>query len=335
MSRFETLSITACSALETQKTGFSLVSSLYTTPLNLLLRGELGAGKTTFAQGLAKGLGIRDRVVSPSFALEQHYDTSRLVHIDLYRLGPADAASFLQASDDFPYLRLVEWAGTHGAIHGPAIDIHIEEVDRDTRTLHFTLNDLPLPSAAQIQAWYDDVQLQPHIIRHIDAVTDVALRLADHLLQHATFVRRRALEAAARLHDLLRFVDFKTMQRTPEFPATTQQIDRWTELKSTYGTTHELAAKRFLEEKGFPQIGVIVHRHGPPYHGLPPPETIEQKLLSYADKRVLFDRVVTLDERFDDFMVRYGNGKETPEAGAWRQTMKALEKELFPEGAPL
>lgn len=55
----------------------------------LALSGELGAGKTTFVQGLAEGLGVEGPVVSPTFVLLNIYE--RLYHFDLYRLKePAD-----------------------------------------------------------------------------------------------------------------------------------------------------------------------------------------------------------------------------------------------------
>lgn len=56
--------------------------------LVVLLRGELGAGKTTFARGLARGAGYRGRVSSPTFALAHVYKGKRLTvhHLDLYRL---------------------------------------------------------------------------------------------------------------------------------------------------------------------------------------------------------------------------------------------------------
>lgn len=56
----------------------------------LALSGDLGAGKTTFVQGLAKGLGLADRVTSPTFILMREYLSSdeslNLYHLDMYRL---------------------------------------------------------------------------------------------------------------------------------------------------------------------------------------------------------------------------------------------------------
>jgi tRNA threonylcarbamoyladenosine biosynthesis protein TsaE len=65
----------------------------------VMLKGELGSGKTTFVQGVAKALGVDELVTSPTFVLQTRYavpdhDTIReLVHVDLYRLGPQDAVS--------------------------------------------------------------------------------------------------------------------------------------------------------------------------------------------------------------------------------------------------
>ena len=71
------------SANETQILGKKFSASL-TGGETIALIGELGAGKTTFAQGLAQGLGIEGRIVSPTFILMRTY--GNLYHIDLYRL---------------------------------------------------------------------------------------------------------------------------------------------------------------------------------------------------------------------------------------------------------
>ena len=54
----------------------------------ILLKGPIGSGKTSFVQGIAKGLFIKEDITSPTFALSHHYNSGiiPLVHIDLYRL---------------------------------------------------------------------------------------------------------------------------------------------------------------------------------------------------------------------------------------------------------
>ncbi|MCT0198942.1 tRNA (adenosine(37)-N6)-threonylcarbamoyltransferase complex ATPase subunit type 1 TsaE [Synechococcus sp. CS-1325] len=86
----------------------------------LLLKGELGAGKTSLVQGLAQALGITEPITSPSFALAQHYrgrrlgQTTHLVHLDLYRLEQPAAADELFAQEEeearsLGALLAVEW----------------------------------------------------------------------------------------------------------------------------------------------------------------------------------------------------------------------------------
>ena len=69
----------------------------------VLLQGVLGAGKTTFAQGMARGLGIVERVISPSFVLIREHagigDRPGLVHMDFYRLAQRSEALDLGIED--------------------------------------------------------------------------------------------------------------------------------------------------------------------------------------------------------------------------------------------
>ena len=60
----------------------------------VLIQGPIGAGKTSFVQGIAKGLSISEDVTSPTFALSHHYNSGKipLIHIDLYRLNNIAAA---------------------------------------------------------------------------------------------------------------------------------------------------------------------------------------------------------------------------------------------------
>ncbi len=75
----------------------------------LLLAGELGSGKTTLTQAIARGLGILDPVTSPTFILMQRYDEGRipLIHADLYRLSQADPDELELWDPDS--LSVIEW----------------------------------------------------------------------------------------------------------------------------------------------------------------------------------------------------------------------------------
>lgn len=79
----------------------------------LVLAGDLGAGKTTFVQGLAAGLGITDRVTSPTFILMKEYLGGRfpLMHLDVYRLGKIQEVIDLGYDEflDPSYVVAVEW----------------------------------------------------------------------------------------------------------------------------------------------------------------------------------------------------------------------------------
>jgi tRNA threonylcarbamoyladenosine biosynthesis protein TsaE len=75
------------SAEETHDLGAALAGVLVAGDL-LLLVGDLGAGKTAFAQGLGAGLGVEDQITSPTFTLASRYEGDHLVfhHLDVYRL---------------------------------------------------------------------------------------------------------------------------------------------------------------------------------------------------------------------------------------------------------
>ncbi len=93
----ETLIITLPDSRMTQQAGKSLAGTLYTFPVDILLSGELGAGKTTFVSAFASALGVASPVTSPTYALEQRHatvDDREFIHIDLYRLAEAEARRF-------------------------------------------------------------------------------------------------------------------------------------------------------------------------------------------------------------------------------------------------
>jgi len=103
-------SITCAEEADTRSVGRRLASLLRPGDV-ILLAGELGAGKTVFASGVAEGLGVDVPVVSPSFVLSRRYrGLVPMVHADLYRVGSSGEVEDLdlahEASDG---VLVVEW----------------------------------------------------------------------------------------------------------------------------------------------------------------------------------------------------------------------------------
>jgi tRNA threonylcarbamoyladenosine biosynthesis protein TsaE len=145
-----TLELISHSPDETIALGEALASLLRDGDV-LLLHGDLGAGKTTLAKGIASALGIEDVVSSPSFSLVNEYDTrlasavSRLYHLDLYRLqseGDLATIGFEDLVAPADGVTLVEWperAAT--ALPERFLLIEIETVAPDSRRMRF----VPVP----------------------------------------------------------------------------------------------------------------------------------------------------------------------------------------------
>lgn len=109
----------------------------------LCLVGDLGAGKTLFTQGFAKGLGVTSEVTSPTFALmNQYMGRLPVTHFDLYRLEreeELDEIGFYEFSEDERGVVLIEWADKFpDALPEPHIRLEIERGEKeDERRLTF------------------------------------------------------------------------------------------------------------------------------------------------------------------------------------------------------
>ncbi len=121
------------SALETQKYGEKLASKLKSGGV-LCLYGDLGAGKTTLVQGLAKGLGIKRRITSPTFIIMRKYEN--FWHIDLYRLENADSLGLLEIFADPKNIVIIEWPEIiKKVLPEHYIKIRIKDLNNDRRQI--------------------------------------------------------------------------------------------------------------------------------------------------------------------------------------------------------
>jgi uncharacterized protein len=145
-----------------------------------------------------------------------------------------------------------------------------------------------------------------HIQDHSRLVCEVALTIADGLIAAGVQINRELVMASALLHDITKPRSFQT------------------------GENHAQTGAEFLSSLGFPEVGEIVRQHVVLDHYFSGNAPDEAEIVNYADKRVLHDQVVPLDDRMDYILQRYA---QTPERQAlfrklWDQT-RILERRLF------
>ena len=138
---------------ETRTIAEDLVSKLIPTQTAMVigLYGNLGAGKTTFVQALAKTLGVEDRVASPTFVIEKIYpirtngrgrptsngasEFTHLIHIDAYRIEKSDELLHLgwnEIISDRKNLVVVEWADRIRDIMPQHIKISLKPLENES-----------------------------------------------------------------------------------------------------------------------------------------------------------------------------------------------------------
>ena len=105
-------------------------------PVVVALRGDLGAGKTTLAQAMCRGLGVREEVTSPTYAIvhEYHGTHGAVYHLDLYRLEHPRELANVGWSDMLasPAIVIVEWPERAGGYLPPdAVHVGLEHLPSD------------------------------------------------------------------------------------------------------------------------------------------------------------------------------------------------------------
>lgn len=132
---------------ETQKIGEEFVKTLKNGKI-IALYGNLGAGKTTFVQGLAKGLGIEKRITSPTFIIVKRYQLrdkiydsrfKNLYHIDLYRIEGqvnVEELGFDEIIQDQKNIIIIEWAEKmENQLPEERINIYFKHLEGDKREI--------------------------------------------------------------------------------------------------------------------------------------------------------------------------------------------------------
>lgn len=130
--------VVTASEAETSSVGERIADQLTAGDV-VLLHGELGAGKTAFVRGLARGLGApADDVSSPTFTIVQEYSGGRFVlqHVDLYRLTPVEVTDLgLDELISGDAIVAIEWSDRWHEPPAGAIDVRIDHESDTTRRI--------------------------------------------------------------------------------------------------------------------------------------------------------------------------------------------------------
>jgi putative nucleotidyltransferase with HDIG domain len=151
-----------------------------------------------------------------------------------------------------------------------------------------------------------EMKMMDHIVVHSMQVCRVAAFLAEHLNSIQNRLNHGLIQAAALLHDITKTRSFKTEEN------------------------HALTGGQLLTERGYPEVGNLVRQHVR-LDAYPDPVILgEAEIINYADKRVLHDRIVGLDERIDYILEKYGKLPEHQKRihWLWGKTL-VIEDEIF------
>lgn len=169
---------------------------------------------------------------------------------------------------------------------------------------------MQIPTGEQCYRLMCDMKMMDHIVCHSLQVCRVATLLTDHLNAQQNRLNYHLIRAAALLHDITKTRSFET------------------------GENHALTGGQFLAKTGYPEVGELVRQHVR-LDVYPKPVVLgEAEIISYADKRVLHDKVVSLDKRMDYILEKYGKLAEDQKRirWLWKKT-RNLEEKIFSDSS--
>jgi uncharacterized protein len=142
-----------------------------------------------------------------------------------------------------------------------------------------------IPTVEECYELMKSYAMLPNIVAHSQQVARVAAAIMDNL-NDGTGIRREAVITACLLHDITKTRSLQTREH------------------------HDISGGRLLTELGFPAIGAMVEEHVILKGFQSGGNLLDKEIVFYADKRVMHDRIVTVEERMADLIIRYGTTEE-------------------------
>lgn len=165
---------------------------------------------------------------------------------------------------------------------------------------------MQIPTKTECYQLIHEMGMLDHIVAHSFRVCEIATYLANHMIKQNIQLNRDLVHTSALLHDITKTRSIKT------------------------GEKHAQTGARILNDMGYPEVGGIIGQHVRlnNYSFSTLPEEVE--IVYYADKRVLHDKVVPLQDRMEYILKRYGSDPERRQQirQGWVETEK-LEDKLF------
>lgn len=175
-----------------------------------------------------------------------------------------------------------------------------------------------------------------HILAHMEKVAKVAAKIGKALQKKGIKVNLEVLRQGAMLHDIAKVCDFKELDLSMFTGTyTAEDVQFWQMLIKTGGKDgHVKAGFNILRDLGEEELALIIKKHG--YNSLiaenpgDRPQTWEEKIIYYSDKRVKHDKVVSVEERLKDGRQRYFPDGNVPTTDALVQkALLKLETEIM------
>ncbi|MFH0820953.1 MAG: tRNA (adenosine(37)-N6)-threonylcarbamoyltransferase complex ATPase subunit type 1 TsaE [Candidatus Peregrinibacteria bacterium] len=307
----------------------------------VLLFGDLGAGKTHFTKGIAEGLGITRLVKSPTFTYVNNYPTPKatLHHYDLYRMEKnADLSSlgYEETLHDPRAINVVEWADRMGN-RLPSRYIRVDIVaEENTRSIAIDFIYPTRLRAETVESYWEEWATPLHVREHCKQVANVGQKVAEAYIHELQIIDLNLVVTSCLLHDMARVCDFRELDRS-KFPETVTDAKwaKWLELREKYkGRHHGDIAYDALIARGFTETAEVIRLHKSInlVEETDTYDSLEKKIVYYADKRVMHGTIVSLARRLKDGKERHGK-YDTPEQRKVFDDVEkhtySLEKELF------
>lgn len=165
---------------------------------------------------------------------------------------------------------------------------------------------MQIPSKKQCYKLIRNMKMLDHIVAHSFQVCRVATFMLDHMDSAEVKLSRDLVQAAALLHDITKTRSFKTSEN------------------------HAITGAQFIKDLGYPEVGHIIEQHVRLEDYFDSDLPNEAEIVNYADKRVLHDRIVSLQERMEYILEKYAKGPEYKQRliWLWKKT-ESLESRLF------